>query len=257
MPKTCLVLPDIHFGFSGDETIHDELALQAVLDFATRHKPQTVIMLGDCLDLAGWSLKFPAGPELRGRTRQAIDAYKTFLGGLRAVCGPLTAIHMLEGNHEARIAKLLSSMAPEALGLGLDIPTLCDLKAYNVTYHGPYPMGRIWLWDRVLVQHGSVVRKGGGRTVAGLLDALAVNQVCGHIHRLELAGRTVHGPKGPETFWACSPGTLSKVGHPVPGADYPDWQQGCLWIREDKGSISMHPMPIVNGVVKAPWSYRP
>lgn len=256
--RTCLVIPDIHFGFDGDKPIHDPQAVQAVLDFATRHKPQTVILLGDALDLAGWSLKWPTGPTLRGKTQQAIDALKVFFASLRAICGPLTAIHYIEGNHEHRIQKLLMQVAPEALGLGLDIPTLCDLASTNVQYHGPYPMGRIWLWDRVLIQHGSVVRRGGGRTVAGLLDAFQGHQVCGHIHRLELAGRTVHGPHGPTTYWACSPGTLAKCGPgEVPGAEYPDWQQGCLWIREDKGIVHMHLMPIIGGVVQAPWSYRP
>lgn len=259
-PKTALIIPDIHVGFRRASPrawtpIHDVGAMDHVLGVAKRIRPCEVVMLGDNLDLAAFSSKFTPTPDLQQTTKRSLEVLRDYLVGLRAAVGPRCRITYLEGNHEARIERLLLGVAPEALGLApvgstvpaLSVPGLLRLAEpdVDVTYIGPYP-SRYWLWDSVLCQHGSICRKGGGRTVAGLLDAQPVNQVCGHVHRLEMAGRTLAGPTGPVTAWAMSAGTLARLDGVVPaGQPFNDWQQGYGMVRRDgKGTVTLHAMPI-------------
>lgn len=257
--KTCMVIPDAHFGLrvgpASKTPIQDIKATQLAVRLARLVNPQEIILLGDMLDLAPWSSKFPSGPDLKATTQESLENLHQWLKKIREAA-PKAKITYLEGNHEARVGKLLLALAPEALGLkavgeqeaALSIPNLLALDKLGIRYVGPYPSS-YWLWGQVLVQHGSIVRRGGGRSVAGLLDANPVHQIMGHVHRAELAGRTVQSPVGPRTAWAMSPGTLARLDGVVPaGSPHNDWQAGLGLVYLDRhGHVTMSLVPIQGG----------
>jgi hypothetical protein len=258
--EVCLCIPDIHVGFVGSEPTHDTLAMKAALDMAREIKPSEVVLLGDALDLAGWSTKFLVAPEDRGRTMQAMTILRDWLLQLRQIVGDSVPIIYLEGNHEARIQKYLLALAPEALNLTLvgssqpvlSVPALMRLDApeLNVEYVGPYGRSyQLWGRDGVDCSHGSLVRSQGGQSVAAMLQARPWSTVFGHVHRAELASRTLHTPEGPRVIWSMSPGTLARLDGIVPGAMTPNWSQACGIVRRDRWmpDVSMHLIPIVQG----------
>ncbi len=272
MAKHALVIPDMHVGFrratNGNLTpLHDESALKAALKMARQIRPSEVVMLGDNLDLAAWSSKFVPTPDLRETTQASLECLRDFLVALRKAVGPKCRLTYLEGNHEARIGKLLLVVAGEAYGLspaGSDVPALsvpgllrlAD-KDLRINYLGPYG-ATYWLWGKVECTHGDLIRKRGGHTVGARLVEHPNHQTFGHIHRCELAGRTLHGASGPHTVWAMSPGTLARLDGVVPaGTAHVDWQQGLGLITLDGEDIAMFLIPITNGKAMLPGGLKP
>jgi len=266
MRQVALIVPDIHVGFHGSEPLHDTAAMEAVLDAARAVKPSEVIMLGDNLDLASWSTKFLVSPEDRATTQLAMITLREWLVRLRAIVGRTVPIIWLEGNHEQRIQKYLMAMAPEAMGLtpvgskysALSIPSLMalDAPAVNVQYIGPYGAA-YWLWgaNGVECTHGDLVRSQGGQTVAARLQSRPFHTCFGHIHRTEMASRTIHTYEGTKIIHSMSPGTLARLDGIVPGSPCPNWQNGFGLIHRAKGThdITMQVVPILNGKYRLRW----
>ncbi len=163
----------MHVGFRRQpsgllDPLHDATALQATLDCAAAVKPHDVILLGDNLDLAAFSLKFPATSDLKETTQASLAALRDWLVKLRLAIGPRANIIYLEGNHEARIHKALSQAVPEAVSLtpvggthpALSVPSLLRLDEPDIdaTYVGPYGVS-YWLWGIVDCSHGDLIRK--------------------------------------------------------------------------------------------------
>ena len=244
---THLCVPDVHFGFRNAEsetleTIHDELAVAVTVEIARRAQPTTIVVLGDLLDLASFG-RFPTEPALRNLTQPAIQAAYAFLVDLRNAA-PEAEIVYLEGNHEARIAKLLNTDRNEAVSLRragdderhnvLSIPHLLRLDELRIAYIGPY--GRAHYHDGIRFIHGELVGSRGGDTVAKLLrERPDISTVCGHVHRLELAHRRqpIDAASSGQQ-WAMSCGTLARIDGAVPGSHAPDWHQGLGLIRSGR-----------------------
>lgn len=239
-----LAIPDMHFGYfdpggSVLESLHDERCAAVMLAIAREYQPATIVVLGDLLDLAPFS-RFVVDPRYTRVSQHAIQAAYGFLAGLRAAA-PRAKIVMLEGNHEARIAKHLSQQAPEVVGLTraenegetgvpvLSVPYLLRLEDLRIDYVGPY--GRSWWWDGVRYMHGELIGSSGGLTAAKLLAAYHEPVVCGHVHRAELAWRTTASADGVRHHWAMSCGTGARLDGVVPGHAHPDWQHaiGVVW----------------------------
>lgn len=242
-----LCIPDMHFGYAeltpGTlDTLHDERAAAVMLAIAREYQPATIVVLGDLLDLAPFS-RFVVDPRYTRVSQHAIQAAYAFLASLRAAC-PRAKIVLLEGNHEARIAKHLSQQAPEIVGLTraenegevgmpvLSVPYLLRLEDLRIEYVGPY--GRSWWWDGVRYMHGELIGSSGGLTAAKLLAAYHEPVVCGHVHRAELAWRTTAAADGVRHHWAMSCGTGARLDGVVPGHAHPDWQHavGCVWFGQ-------------------------
>lgn len=261
--KQALIIPDMHVGYRRTPVgtnipLHDPRALQAALRLAKATKPDEVVLLGDNLDLAAWSMKFMPTTDLRETTQKSLETLRGWLVELRKVVGETCKITYLEGNHEHRITKMLLHLAQEAYGLcpvGSDVPSLsvpgllrlAD-KDLRISYLEPYGAA-YWLFGLVEATHGDLIRKRGGHTVGTRLVEHPNHQVFGHIHRCEMAGRTLHGAHGPYTVWAMSPGTLARLDGVVPaGCANVDWQQGLGIVNVDtKGVVSMRLITIVDG----------
>ena len=258
-----LIMPDSQNGYrwrgNHDELdpLHDRRAWDVAIQVAQRLKPSVIVLLGDMLDLAPWSTKYPRGSNLSNTTQPALAELHWWLGQLR-MASPAARILYLEGNHEIRIAKALKALLREADGIrpvddpdgpaALSVARLLALDALDIEYLGPYDSEH-WLWGAIRVHHGEIARRRGGATVAEVVRDATHHEIIGHIHRLELACRTTHGPDGERMLWALSPGTIARVDGIVPAASSRvDWQQGLAIVeRTDDGLIVPSLLPIQGG----------
>jgi predicted phosphodiesterase len=236
--------------------LHDPKALDLAVQVCQRYQPDAIVCLGDLLDAAPWGT-YDTDAGLRQTTQPALAVTNYWLSSLRAVC-PHADFHIIEGNHDARIRKAVARQLAEAEGVtadgdalpALDIRRLLGLEKLGIRWEGsPYDRS-FYLWDRIRIQHGSVVRAKGGQTVASIASGATIDTVCGHIHRREQAARVVYGPKGPRVIQVMSPGCLTRTDGATPGrSKEPDWHQAIgfgVW-DQDSDMVSLHSVPIIQG----------
>ena len=271
--KTCLIVPDLQLGYAWRDRytyldpMHDRTAMDAVVSMARSMQPDIVVLLGDMLDLAPWSTRFPRKPEFRQTTQPAIDELHWWLADLRSACQSSKMLY-LAGNHEERIAKAAVELLPEVTGVApaletdpvLSLNRLLHLDKLDIDYVGPYGADW-WLWpdsnSPVRVTHGTKVRGGSGGTATAIAKTARWSEVYGHIHRVEMVQKTFHGPDGPQCVTACSPGCLVRIPGPTPGVSLtPDWQQGVgvAILDENTNDVHMQVLPITNGRIV--WNGR-
>lgn len=262
-PECVLVVPDSQNGYrrAPDGTLvplHDRRAWDLAVQAAQRLQPDVIVLLGDMLDLAPWSCRWPTPLELVDTTQPALAELHWWLRRLRRAAADARIIY-LEGNHEDRIRRALVERVPEAEGLhaigadnpALSVPTLLDLSKLHVEYVGPYG-ARTWLWqdsdNPLRIYHGDDHASGGGATVAKVLRKAHHSSIFGHVHRCEVAWRAVHGPHGIRRIFALTPGTIARVDGVVPAAVAEvDWQQGLGVIRRSGGRVLPSVVPIEDG----------
>lgn len=256
--KKALFIPDTQHGhvWSSDytslEPIHDRKALDAVIQVALDWQPDVIVLLGDHLDLAAWSLKYPRPPEYRQTTGATINELYWDLHRLRESC-PNSEIIWLEGNHEARIQKALTEILPESVNLapaGEKMPALClerllHLDQLGIKYIKPFPAD-YWLWDKIQITHG----EGHGKGVTTKLAKIkSYSMVKGHGHGLELSCSRVETPQGGKNITVMQPGCLCRIDGAVPGiSPRPDWQHGVGFaILDENGQEHLWANPIHDG----------
>ena len=263
--KHAVIVPDLQAGFAWRnrytylEPMHDRKAMDAVLGLIREMNPHYVVLLGDMLDFAPWSTRFPRKPEYRQTTQPVIDELHWWLAEMRAAA-PGAKIVYMAGNHEERMHKAMVEKLPEATYLAqafnedpvLSVRNLLRLDDLDIEYIGPYGKDW-WLWDRVRITHGTKVRSGGAATAAAILKSARWSEVYGHVHKVELGQKTFHGPFQSRTVvTALSPGCLCRVDGSVPGVSLnPDWQQGVgIATLDEQGGqeqVHMQALPIYDG----------
>ena len=260
--KHAVIVPDLQMGFRWTkryqylEPMHDRKAMDAVVKLIREVKPHYVILLGDMMDLAPWSTRFPRQPEYKQTTQPVIDELHWWLADIRS-SAPGAEIVYMAGNHEERMHKAMVEKLPEATYLAqafkdspaLGVHNLLRLDDLNIDYIGPYGEDW-WLWDRVRITHGTKVRSGGGATAAAIAKTARWSEVYGHVHKVELMQKTFHGPFGRNVITAMSPGCLCRVDGTVPGVSLnPDWQQGCgiATLDEKTEQVHMQVLPVYDG----------
>lgn len=262
--KKCFVVPDSQNGYRRDfetgflDPMHDRLAWDVVVQAAEKIQPDVVVLLGDMLDLADWSDKYVAGPDMYYTTQPTVIELAWWIGQLRKACPKDCEFVYLEGNHEQRMDRAILKHIPSAYGLkssggdsvSLSVPSLLNLEEMGVDYYDGYPNSEYWLTDNIKFSHGTVVRQGGGKTSSEVIKTSEVTQGFGHIHRLELSSRTVHGRDGARTVYAFSPGTICRLDGVVPGyKKLNDWQQGMAVVQysDDNSDHTIQLIPINEG----------
>tara|TARA_Y100000593_G_scaffold88511_1_gene170951 strand:+ start:198 stop:1523 length:1326 start_codon:yes stop_codon:yes gene_type:complete len=262
--STCVVIPDSQNGYRIHsqhkdrwEPIHDRRAWDLAVQLCQREQPEEIILLGDMLDLAPVG-RWPIDNSVMGTTYTTMHELHWWIGQLRQAA-PSARIRYLEGNHEHRIRRQLLDNMREMSGLRpvtdpdgpelVSIPRLLGLKDLDVEYIGGYPGAETWLWSKVRVLHGSTAKRGSGATVGSLIKDANASLIMGHIHRLELCGKTVTTAQGQATYYAMSPGCICRIDGVVPGSDPKrNWQQGLGIVRRTKrGKILMSLLPIAHG----------
>lgn len=254
--RPVLVVPDTQVGFRWHrgrlEPMHDRRAMDVALQVARLVQPSAIIHLGDMLDLAPASTKFARPAELLATTEPTIHEWSWWLGQFAAALdwwsppsldvASAACQTWIEGNHEQRWTRAMVEKLPEHATLpGMRIEAQLDLAAVGCDYVGPYGAEH-WLDARRKAVHSDKVRSGGGATAAAVVASSGVSVVYGHVHKRELAARTVHGRSGPREVIAWSPGCLCRNDGAVPGLDArPDWQHGVglWWIDGDEQDVEL------------------
>lgn len=265
--RLAVVLPDPQMGFwlNGQklDITHDRRALDLVVQVVRAIEPDDIIIMGDWADLADWSDKFVRRPEFAGLTQAMVIESYYWLAQLRKAA-PYARILFLEGNHEARMERYLLTHFRQAYDLRpadrldrpppLSLPGLLALDSLGVEYLGPYPDGRVWLNNDLVVRHGDTVRGGSGATVKAVLSSAEVSTIHGHIHRREMASKTVHRPRrigGGEEITCVSvysPGATCRIDGVVPArAKRNQWQQGFAVVYYTDVMHEVRILPIENG----------
>jgi hypothetical protein len=265
MPRA-LIVPDTQHGHYWDFAqgklfpMHDRRGIDAVIQLAELLQPELVVFIGDHLDLPELSTKYPREPKLVGTTNPSIWECGHDLQRVRAAC-PNSQIIFLDGNHEDRMNRLLVERAPALQGITsfnrekelrdlLSFDNLLGLSELDIEHVTPY--GKDWWWrERVRFVHDDGVKSGGGKTSKYSVSKATHTTVFGHIHRVEMAPRTVNGPRGPRRIYSVSPGCLCRLEPgSVPAANYVnDWQHGVAVIDLGDDCEFVHLKNIENGVL--------
>ena len=248
--KTCVVVPDIQFGFYRNfdgtlEPTHDEKCISILISMIKSIKPDIIVCVGDNLDLPEMG-KYVTYPAYAQTTQASIDRATMFCAQMRNAA-PDSRIVWLAGNHEERMPKYLVQNAGAAYGLRkgntpeswpvLSVPYLCRMDEYKIEYRPGYPAADFWINNKLRIIHGDRV-KSGGSTAHVYLNNEKTSVIYGHIHRIETAFKTREDFDGPRTIMAASPGCLARIDGAIPstrgGVDldgrpltrYENWQQG-------------------------------
>lgn len=213
-----LVLSDVHIPGQDDALMDVWLDRLASFDW------DGVDIIGDVIDCYALS-RFDKNPRRKFTIQDEIDIARSFLERMREAAGPKCDIRYTEGNHEARLTRVLWSTAkPFAHLRNMNIPGLMGLKDLNIKYYSPerpYRIGDLWY------MHGDLARKSnwsmthGGTGAAACVKRVSGSVMMGHTHQMGLACfRNWHGlVEGYECGCMCNFDQEYIVG-------FPQWQQG-------------------------------
>jgi len=265
--KTAVILPDMQVGFkrnliTGELTsLHDRQAMDVALQIARYVRPDRIVLLGDNLDLPQES-KYPTGPEFYFTTQAAAVELAWWLAQLRSI-DPHIEIDYISGNHDLRAEKVLMQNAISAYGLRaaddlngpplLSIQKLLGLDKLNIKYHPEYPKSKVVLNENLVCIHGEIAKGESGATVSAVVKDTRVSVIQGHIHRYEVATKTLWSADDKaHMYTAASFGCLCKIDPGVvPGVKaYQNWQQGLgIVYYEDTGvqQFRQEFIPIIEG----------
>jgi transposase-like protein len=274
--KWAAVFPDAQRPFEDHAAV--DVCLQILADLEAEHGVDTIVHLGDDLDLPDFG-KHRTAPAALGMVQEGVDRQYQILATERAIA-PNSEIFWLQGNHEQRLLNWMVDVAPQLIGLrragdesedpAISLESLCRINELNVKMVGPYPEGEVWLNSHFRLVHGDIAKSAKGQTAAAYLAAGHMSTAYGHIHRAELVYQTRHTPNGPRTYLAGSPGCLCRIDGKVPsaktginangspGMNRPeDWQHG-MWVvsYETSGSELYDPEPIHIWGGRATWRGR-
>lgn len=256
--RTAVILPDPQIGYrafdGGLDPFHDEramdLALQVLAVLQHDCGVDKVINLGDFLDLPAQG-KYEQEPAFAFTTQHAIDRGGRFLAQQRAAA-PESHLVLLEGNHDRRMQRFITTNAMSAMGLRrarvrdetetlpvMSLPYLMRMDDIGVEYIDAYPAGVHWINGRFRAVHGDKVRSNGSTASAFANENPHFSTVFGHIHRVEQQMKRVPRPGGGSLVsYHVSPGCLCRIDGAVPsvkgsiGIDgrpavaHENWQQG-------------------------------
>ena len=216
--QTHVVLNDIHFPFH-DRPVLEEL----VLPFVKELEPDGIHLNGDITDHFQLS-SFDKNPL----TKVSVKTEQVLLGKFLKNFQDVPYRIYKGGNHEDRWRRYLWSNAPALVESGMvDFETVFKLADHGFEYqlYGE----KSWI-GKLLLVHGSIVRKHSGMTARGHFEKYGCSVMHGHTHRM---GSYFHtNINGPHVCY--ENGHLSDVSKAEYVTD-PDWQQGfsVIQVMED------------------------
>lgn len=250
--KLSLKCADTQIGFRilSDGTIeefHDWSAMEVFVEVCRREQPESIVILGDFLDLPSQS-RWAQEAGFARTTQMALDAGYLFLSMLRSAV-PDAQIILVEGNHDKRMQTFIETNALAAFGLRrggmpkewpvMSLQNLLRLDELRVEYMDAYPAATHWDNDTTRNIHGTRANSKGSTTSQYSQELPHISTWVGHTHRTEITYKTVIGPRGePIESYTANPGCLCKTDGTVPsvhGAIHSDgraarivedWQQG-------------------------------
>lgn len=218
---------------------HDKRAVNNVAAFIKATKPDTVVSVGDEMDMQTIS-KWAKGTALEYEQSIARDRDETV-----EVLQALQVKHVIRSNHTDRLFNTVALRAPGLLGLPeLTLGAFLRFEQLGITYHRkPYELAPGWL-----LMHGDEgnISQNGGTTALNLAKKTGKSIVCGHTHRMGLVHHTEAFSGVPtRTLWGLEVGNLmdaKKASYLKAGIS--NWQQGfgLLWV--DGKTVTPQLIPI-------------
>lgn len=155
-------------------------------------------------------------------------------------------------NEKALPLQQLKSVNELRSNPSLSVPHFLGLKDLDINYYS-YPSGRVAINKNLYCIHGDIAKGASGATVSEVLKNSIVSVIQGHIHRYEVATKTIYDAYlNHSEVTAASYGCLCKLDPGVvPGSkNLQNWQQGIgvVWY-EDSGDEHFRQefIPIING----------
>jgi predicted phosphodiesterase len=218
--ETAIFLGDIHIPY------HDPVSIELVLSFLQWFRPDSVYIIGDCLDFYAIS-RFNKDPQRMLSLQEELDAGVALLARIRKAIGNKARLVYLSGNHEHRLLRYLWDHPEISTLNSLRIPSLLRLDEVEADYHDYTEQLQ---WHALLVEHGDRVRGKSSATACAMLESRGVCGVSGHSHRLGTFYRTDNsGVKmWMENGCLCSLSPSYLIGKP-------NWCQGFSIVRALRG----------------------
>lgn len=232
-------IPDLHVPYQHNK------AFNAALEFIDFIKPSKVWIIGDWVDFYQIS-DFERNPERIPELQDDITLGVEHLRAVRAIA-PSADIYFIPGNHEYRLKRYLWTKAmPLASLKGLKLDELLKLEKFKIKYmeYGFHQYGKL------LVTHGSLIRKDAGAAAAAEQQRSGMSGVTGHTHRLAQIFK--RDESGYYTWMEI--GCLCKIDRKqvewARGQQF-NWQHGLGvgFFKKNSNRFSISPLPIVNGKV--------
>lgn len=253
--------------------IHDERALDVVRQVCKNYQPETIVNLGDTIDLAALSRFAPDSDHFRHSLNPAFNRVHKMYADLRAD-NPNAQIHEVDSNHNTRLGKFILNKVPELYGIkqagaldtqypALTYPFFANLESVNVDWHSgygaaSYVYGNEYEAPPIVFKHGVTVVSNGSTAAKESKENPETHLVRGHGHRMETHHRTTRaGLYLASVMVGCTcridglvPSYGSAVddfGLPVPKQE--NWQQSLLVITDYmNGKYQFDQIAINNGV---------
>lgn len=227
--KRNMVISDLHIPYQ------DKKAVDYMLDFTSKYRPDNLVINGDLVDFYGISV-YSKNPENKDNLASETMKARQFLSDLRKATGTECNIQYLVGNHEVRLQQYIWNH-PELEGLKeLELGNLLDIKKYNIRMIEPDNdywskcNGHIKLGDIVIMHgddrlNGASLSNKSGYSAMNTMLRLNSSAMIGHCHRLGQVYHTTpyNDMTGIETGCLCQ----------VP--DIYNWQQGFVTFETFKG----------------------
>ena len=232
--KSIVVISDLQAPY------HDAEAVNAIKKFIYWYQPDTVVSVGDEIDL----------PQISRWEQGGEKEWECSLGWHRdttvKLLKDLTVEHIIRSNHSDRLYNKIKSRAPGLLGLPeLEIEKFLRLDELGITYHHqPYELAPNWI-----LVHGDEgnVQPTAGATALGLAKRSGASVVCGHTHRMGLTHWTQSWAGKSKTVWGLEVGHLMNLKHArYIKAGLFTWQQGFGILHVDGKNVMPQMVPIVN-----------
>ena len=238
--RKVLVHADIHFPFQ------DQKILDLIYLFADWWKPDTIIHGGDLMDFYRLSKfsKDPSPPDMLDREFEAARNH------LKILLLLAQEVHLIEGNHEARLNKYLNDCAPELKSLTqaatgevlLTVENILGLNEMGIEFIKMRGREAYKRYNDILVGHFNKVSKHSAYTAKALVEDKGISIIQHHTHRGGVYYKTVIGGQlvGIENFCTCDI-------HPS-YIQNPNWQQGftCLLLDRNGKRFTAYPICIVD-----------
>ncbi len=232
---------DEHFPYQ-DENARS-VALKIVEDF----QPDIRISGSDGLDFYTLS-KFDKNPlRVKFDLQVEINAWEAGQREWRDA-SPDADVFWIPGNHEDRLRRWLWTH-PEMHSL--EIFKWKNLLRFEALGIQEAKNGTLDLFDKLLIKHGSVVRKNSAYTAMAELtnEFFAISTLSGHTHRGGVTYATTRNGvvQGVEGFCLCDLNPEYVV--------HPNWQQGIVLATVTSESMAIEPVHFTrhNGMVRAIW----
>jgi predicted phosphodiesterase len=231
---TALLYGDSHYPYQDDRAVG---VIQAI---AEDEQPNVLMHMGDGMDCYRLS-RFNKNPARLHTIQDEIDAYRTHLEQMAQLC-PDAERYVMEGNHEARMEKVLWALPRDVEQLTnlrkvkevLRWPVLLDLATIGFTWVPYREQSRTPILPKFVTKHGNVVRKWAGYTARSEWEKYGKSGASGHCHR---GGKFIHRDHNGNQVWIETYCTCDLS--PEYGTDF-DWQQGCWLIHFNTDTGGWH-----------------